>query len=274
MTPSDQGGRHDRTYDVPTGAGLARVHVAEPAGAVRATVALGHGAGGGVDSLDLLALARALPVQGFRVLRVEQPWRVAGRRVAASPLRLDAAWRDVVTWWLTTKVAAEGARSPRSGELLVVGGRSAGARVACRTAGVLGAVGVLALAFPLHPPGRPERSRIHELADVRVPVCVLQGERDPFGTPAEVAAELAALPAQAGHALPAQTGQALAAQAGHALAAQPGHVRVVSLPGADHGMRVRDSGPVTAGEVGELAARRSLDWLHDVVARREDSAPG
>jgi predicted alpha/beta-hydrolase family hydrolase len=109
---------------------------------------------------------------------VEQPWHVAGRRVAVAPPRLDEAW-----------LAALGALELRpGGSPLVVGGRSAGARVACRTATTVGAAGVLALAFPLHPPGRPERSRVGELAAAGVPVVVVQGERDAFGTPADLAA--------------------------------------------------------------------------------------
>ena len=112
-----------------------------------------------------------LPGRGVTVVRVEQPWRVAGRRVAAPPSTLDRAWLAVLQ-----ELAVEGP--------LVVGGRSAGARVACRTARSVGAVGVVALAFPLHPPGRPERSRLDELEDAGVPTLVVQGERDAFGGPA------------------------------------------------------------------------------------------
>ena len=130
---------------------------------------LGHGAGGGTRSVDLLAAREAAHAAGFRVALVEQPWRVRGRKVAEPPAKLDVAWLSVL---------AELTGSP-----LVVGGRSAGARVACRTAAQVGADAVLCLAFPLHPPGRPERSRLPELAAVGVPVLVVQGDRDAFGVP-------------------------------------------------------------------------------------------
>lgn len=138
---------------------------------------LGHGAGGGVGAQDLLAVADAGVAAGWSVALVEQPWRVAGRRVAVAPPRLDEAWLQLVPALL------DGVLGP--GDALVLGGRSAGARVACRTAAALGATGVLALAFPLHPPGRPERSRARELV-VDAPVLVVQGRRDPFGSPGEV----------------------------------------------------------------------------------------
>jgi hypothetical protein len=166
---------------VATPRGPARVHLDlapddEPGAPV---LVLGHGAGGGVASEDLDALARALPSRGIHVLRVEQPWRVAGRRVAEAPPRLDEAWLAVLHDVAVQQVIA-GARR------LVLGGRSAGARVACRTARAVGAAGCVAVAFPLHPPGRPERSRADELAAVGVPVLVVQGQRDPFGAPDEV----------------------------------------------------------------------------------------
>ena len=132
---------------------------------------LGHGAGGGVGAPDLGAASAQALRQGWRVVLLEQPWHVAGRKVATAPPRLDEAWLAALE------------QVPREGPL-VVGGRSAGARVACRTAAGLGAVGVLALAFPLHPPGRPDRSRARELAlpgAAGVPVVVVQGERDAFG---------------------------------------------------------------------------------------------
>ncbi|GHF68202.1 hypothetical protein GCM10010218_57010 [Streptomyces mashuensis] len=136
-------------------------------------LALGHGAGGGVEARDLQALAAALPHEGVAVALVEQPWRVAGRKVAPAPKALDEAWRAL---W----PALAGPGLP-----VVAGGRSAGARVACRTAAELGAVAVLALSFPLHPPGRPEKSRADELAGTGLPVLVVQGGRDPFGRPEE-----------------------------------------------------------------------------------------
>ena len=130
---------------------------------------LGHGAGGGTRSVDLLAARAAGHAAGYRVALVEQPWRVRGRKVASPPATLDVGW---------TAVLAELRGAP-----LVVGGRSAGARVACRTAAQVGADAVLCLAFPLHPPGRPERSRLEELTGVGVPVLVVQGDRDAFGVP-------------------------------------------------------------------------------------------
>lgn len=157
---------------VDTPAGEARVHW-YPARRARCVLALGHGAGGGVTARDLLALATELPAAGVTVALVEQPWRVAGRKVAPAPKTLDGAWRGLWPALL------------RAGPPVIAGGRSAGARVACRTAVDLGAVAVLALAFPLHPPGRPERSRAAELRDAGVPTLVVQGGRDPFGRPAE-----------------------------------------------------------------------------------------
>jgi predicted alpha/beta-hydrolase family hydrolase len=137
-----------------------------------ATLALGHGAGGGIEAADLVALAARLPRQGINVFLIEQPWRRAGKKVAPAPEILDEAW--------IATVGQLRIRTP-----LVVGGRSAGARVACRTAAGLGASGVLALAFPLHPPGKPDRSRVEELQGTRLPTLVVQGEKDPFGTPEE-----------------------------------------------------------------------------------------
>jgi len=141
----------------------------------RALLVLGHGAGGGVGAPDLTAAARAAAGLEVAVALVEQPYRVAGRRSPAPAAQLDTAWLAVV-------------RRLRRGALaavpLVAGGRSSGARVACRTAEAAAVSGVLCLAFPLHPPGRTDGpTRIDELASVRVPVLVVQGERDPFGMP-------------------------------------------------------------------------------------------
>jgi predicted alpha/beta-hydrolase family hydrolase len=152
--------------EVETRVGTARAHLS---GAGDGLLVLGHGAGGGVDALDLRAARDAAHEAGMRVALVEQPWRVKGKKVAEAPARLDQAWVDVL--------------AELTGTPLVVGGRSAGARVACRTAGEVGADAVLCLAFPLHPPGRPERSRLEELTAVRVPVLVVQGDRDAFGMP-------------------------------------------------------------------------------------------
>jgi hypothetical protein len=142
-----------------------------------AALVLGHGAGGGVAARDLVAVTDAAVALDITVALIEQPYRVAGRRSPAPARQLDAAW---------TAVLAQLREGALSGLPVIVGGRSAGARVACRTADEVGALAVLCLAFPLHPPGRgddPSKSRLSELDDVRVPVLVIQGERDPFGMP-------------------------------------------------------------------------------------------
>jgi uncharacterized protein len=164
-----------RVSDIETSYGLARAHL-HPARDARAALVLGHGAGGGVESRDLVTATDATNADGFAVALVEQPYRVAGRRSPAPAKQLDASWTDVVGH-LTRKELA--------GLPLVVGGRSLGARVACRTAAATGAVGVLCLAFPLVPPRRrgTPTSRLPELDAVSVPTLVVQGERDPFGVP-------------------------------------------------------------------------------------------
>jgi uncharacterized protein len=154
--------------ETPVGQARARLEEAE---SPRGAVVLGHGAGGGIDSADLAGAASAARKAGFTVALVEQPYRVAGRRSPAPAAQLDAAWVSVIS------------QLPLEGLPLLVGGRSAGARVACRTAAEVGATAVLCLAFPLHPPGRPEKSRLEELDAVDVPTLVVQGERDPFGLP-------------------------------------------------------------------------------------------
>lgn len=166
--------------EVATPHGHARAHLHDAAGGgrPRAGLVLGHGAGGGVAARDLVAATRAAQEQGLAVALVEQPYRVAGRRSPAPARQLDAAW---------TAVAARLAEQELRGLALITGGRSAGARVACRTAEATGAVAVLCLAFPLQPPRRsgsaPAASRQDELDAVKVPVLVVQGERDPFGMP-------------------------------------------------------------------------------------------
>jgi uncharacterized protein len=160
--------------DTPHGPALSHLYgVDEP----RAALVLGHGAAGGIDAPDLVAAREAALSEGITVALVEQPYRVAGRRSPARAPQLDAAWIAVV-------------EQLREGELaglpLIVGGRSMGARVACRTADETGAVGVLCLAFPLEPPRRgdkPPQSRLDELDAVTVPTLVVQGERDRFGMP-------------------------------------------------------------------------------------------
>ncbi|MDQ1048474.1 alpha/beta family hydrolase [Streptomyces sp. V4I2] len=157
---------------VETDAGTARItwHKAKKP---RLLLAVSHGAGGGIGARDLQALAHALPEHGVTVALVEQPWRVAGKKMAPAPKTLDLGWRGL---W---PALAE------PGLPVISGGRSAGARVACRTAVELGAHAVLALSFPLHPPGRPEKSRAEELLGAGVPTLVVQGGNDPFGKPEE-----------------------------------------------------------------------------------------
>ncbi len=204
-----------RLNTIATPHGPARVHRHQASLPV-ASLLLGHGAGGGVEAADLQRLAQALPRRGITVVLVEQPWRVAGKRVAVAPPVLDECFRAV----------ADHLR-PRTP--LLVGGRSAGARVACRTAAQVGAVGVLALAFPLHPPGRPERSRADELTSVALPTLVVQGSRDPFGTPGELS--------------PLRTPRR----------------RLVVVPDADHSFAVR------AAEGGRPAADAALEAVAGVV---------
>lgn len=182
-----------------------------------ATLLLSHGAGGGIEARDLVALAGALPAQGVTVVLFEQPWRVAGRRIATAPATLDESLRaaaDVMR-----------VRTP-----LVVGGRSAGARSATRCARDLGARGCLALSFPLHPPGRPERSRLEELAGVGLPTLVVQGERDPMGRPEEFPGDLRGLD-------------------------------VAVVPDADHSLAVPARAEVTQDEALGVVVESTLEWL-------------
>jgi predicted alpha/beta-hydrolase family hydrolase len=158
--------------------GPARAHLYPVPGATAALV-LGHGAGGGVAAPDLRAATDAAVDAGLGVALVEQPYRVAGRRSPAPAKQLDAAW---------TAVLGQLWRGPLAGLALVAGGRSAGARVACRTAQECGAIGVLCLAFPLEPPQRrdataPRPNRMPELDAVQVPTLVVQGTNDRFGMP-------------------------------------------------------------------------------------------
>jgi predicted alpha/beta-hydrolase family hydrolase len=159
--------------DTPSGPALADID--RPRGELRALLVLTHGAGGGVESADLLAVRGAALKSGIAVARLTQPYRLAGRRSPSAPAKQDEAW--------LAAMAALRRRRGVGAVPLIVGGRSNGARVACRTAAASGAVGVLALAFPLHPPGRPELSRLAELDGAGVPVLVVQGDRDPFGMP-------------------------------------------------------------------------------------------
>ncbi|GLW69073.1 hypothetical protein Kpho02_13720 [Kitasatospora phosalacinea] len=202
---------------VDTPAGDARLHhfrAARP----RALLLLGHGAGGGVEAPDLQALAAALPAAGVSVVLAEQPWRVAGRRLAPAPAALDAGW------------PAQFAAAAEEGLPVYAGGRSAGARVACRTSAALGAAGVLALAFPLHPPGRPEKARSAELLDTGLPTLVVQGGADTFGTPAE-------------------------------FPALPATHRLVEVPHASHGFKVPKRAPLTQEAALDLVVAAVTDWI-------------
>jgi predicted alpha/beta-hydrolase family hydrolase len=200
-----------RVVPTPYGDGRLDVHAAREA---TATLLLSHGAGNGVESRDLAALAAALPRNGVSVALFEQPWRVAGRRIASPPPTLDVGLR-----------AARGLLRPRGP--LVVGGRSAGARSAARCATELGAGGCLALSFPLHPPGRPEKSRVDELTGAGVPTLVVQGERDSMGRPEEF----------------------------------PEDTDLTVVPAADHGLRVPAAGPLSQVEALEVVVEAVLEWL-------------
>jgi predicted alpha/beta-hydrolase family hydrolase len=182
-----------------------------------ATLLLSHGAGGGVGSRDLQALATSLPRNGVTVVLFDQPWVLAGRKVATPPPTLDDGLR-----------AAAGRLRPTTP--LVVGGRSAGARSAARCATSLRAAGCLALSFPLHPPGKPAKSRLDELAGAGVPTLVVQGERDTFGRPEEFPDGL------------------------H-------HVDMTVVPGADHGLKVPKGGPVSQDEAEEIVVEATLEWI-------------
>ena len=230
MSPGPAAG----VVEVATPQGPGRWHVDEAAAPV-ALLVLGHGAGGGVEAPDLAALAQRLPEGGVTVLRFEQPWRVAGRRVAVRPPLLDEAW-------LAGLDAVRAVVGP--GLPLLLGGRSAGARVACRTAVPLGAVGVVCLSFPLHPPGRPERSRLAELLTPSVPRLVLQGTRDTFGGAAELAEDL--------------TGQDGAEG-----------VRVVPLAGADHSGRVLRGASPTAAELRAQVVTATAAFVEERVGNGE-----
>lgn len=215
---------------VETPVGVARVLREGPRGGGR--LVLGHGAGGttegGVAAPDLLAARDAALEVGLEVVCVEQPWRVAGRRVAEAPARLDVAWRAVL--------AGLDPPAPGRGGALIVGGRSSGARVACRTAAQVGATAVLALAFPLrpptHPPATPKRSRLPELLLPELPRLVVQGERDPFGRPA----------------------------------AAPG-LQVHLVRGADHGFAVRQRDGRSTTEVADEIRRVVAGWLREILGR-------
>lgn len=201
----------ERLVETPRGEGRLVIHEAE---APVAVLLLSHGAGGGIDAPDLVALAEALPAQGVTVALFEQPWRRAGRKVATPPVHLDDAF-----------VVA--AKELSDGLPLIVGGRSAGARSAARTALQVGASGCLALAFPLHPPGRPEKSRLGELHGADVTTLVIQGERDSFGSPSEF----------------------------------PDEVDVCVVPYADHSFRVPKRAPVEQEDALAIVVEATLEWV-------------
>ena len=189
------------SVQIETGAGPARVEIDRPAKPTFLVV-MTHGAGGGVETKDLLAVRDVALARGGVVARVLQPYRVRGARAPGAPGPQDAAWLEVI-----------GAlREEFRGLPLVQGGRSNGARVACRTAAQAGARGVIALAFPLHPPGRPEQSRADELRAAGTQVLVVNGDRDPFGIPAaRDASHVVVLPGET-HSLskrPAAVGEAV-----------------------------------------------------------------
>ena len=207
-----------RTIETPGGPATAEVFAAP--GGTR-TLVLGHGAGGGTDARDLQALARVLPASGTSVILVQQPWRVAGRKVAGPPATLDTAWIAVLAELRAAKLLAS---------TLVAGGRSAGARVACRTAATVAADAVLALSFPLHPPGRPERSRVTELLGAGVPTLVVQGEKDSFGGPPEF----------------------------------PAGTRIVEVPAADHGLKVPARAALGQAGALELITDAVAAWLAEI----------
>lgn len=202
------------TEIIGTDAGDARItwHRAKKA---RLVLAASHGAGGGIGARDLVALAEVLPAHGVTVALVEQPWRVAGKKVAPAPKTLDVGWRGV---W--PALAAPGLP-------VISGGRSAGARVACRTAVELGAHAVLALSFPLHPPGKPEKSRAEELLGAGVPTLVVQGGNDPFGSPVEFPA---------------------------------GDYELVEVPYGDHGFAVAKRAPLGQDEAVAIVTDAALKW--------------
>ncbi len=200
------------TVDTPTG--QAWVDLDQPQ-RPSALLLLGHGAGGTVETPDLLAIRDAAVAAGVAVARVTQPYRVLGRRAPAPAPRLDEAWL-AVTAALTRRPSFAGLPS-------IHAGRSSGARVACRTAGASGAAAVIALAFPVHPPGHPEKSRVDELAAVTVPVLVVQGGRDPFGQPP-------------------------------AVLFRSGNRRLVTIPSADHSLK-RDPDAVSSAVIAFLASQ-------------------
>jgi predicted alpha/beta-hydrolase family hydrolase len=230
-TTADSPGRQVLTsaVDLPTPVGPASLALDVPSRPV-AVLVLGHGAGGDIDAADLLAVRdAALPLR-ISVIRLRQPYRVAGRRAPAPAAQLDQA--------LAAVLRGIADLPGLSGELpLLVGGRSSGARVAARGALAGGASGLLALAFPLSPPGRPGVSRLDELTEAGVPTLVIQGARDPFGTAKDVRAALAGTAAE-----------------------------VAEIPDADHSFRTRRADPTTGADSVAAVAAAAASWLRARVA--------
>ncbi|MDQ6642158.1 MAG: hydrolase [Actinomycetota bacterium] len=219
---------------LPTPQGDARVLV-RSAQKPRATLLLQPGAGGGIGARELVALSTGLPSDGITTLVLQHPFSVAGKRMAPRPAVLDES---------LTSVVRELRRDLLEGEPLVLGGRSAGARSSARMARPLGAVACLALAFPLHPPGKPERSRLEELLGVGVPTLVVQGGRDVFGRPDEFPSRL------------------------------PEGIRMSVLPDADHGFAVpRSAVPDQAASL-EWLVEEVRSWLRDHVVGNGGRGPG
>lgn len=229
---------------VDTPAGDARItwHPPKKETAARLVLAVGHGAGGGIEARDLQALAATLPALGVTVALVEQPWRVAGKKLAPAPRTLDTGWRAL---W----PALAGRGLP-----VVAGGRSAGARVACRTARELGARAVLALSFPLHPPGRPEKSRADELLGAGVPTLVVQGGNDPFGKPAE-------FPEKSPDGLPDGSPD------GSPDSFPDGGYELVEVPYADHSFAVPKRAAITQDEALTVLTDGVGEWIRSQSPR-------
>lgn len=202
---------HEQIID--TAHGPARV-VAHLASQPRADVVLSHGAGRGIDGADLVQMAQTLSEHSYNAYLVEQPWVARGRKVADRPAVLDAC--------LATVLGVLVLPGP-----LVLAGRSAGSRSSFRLARDHHAVAAFAMAFPLHPLGRPENTRVSELLEAGVPTLVIQGERDQMGRPAEF----------------------------------PTGTNMVVVPGADHGYRVPKSAAMTQQEVYSFVADTAVVWL-------------
>ena len=167
------------TIEVATSAGSGRLHISAP-DAVTSVLLVGGGASGQIDAAELIGLAEALPTDGVAVVRYELPWRVAGKKMGPRPPASDGFWL----------AGLDAVRATWPGVPVFSGGRSAGARIACRTWDA-SLAGVVALSYPLHPPGKPEKTRLDELVGVGVPVLLVSGAKDPFGSPAELEEGLA-----------------------------------------------------------------------------------